>query len=86
MKKQQQPIDFFEFQTVWLKCVSAMDRLIMEKGYEALTSENICKYTGLTEKAIDAYFGSMDILLKMHDGIILLEQQFKTKYGNYLPE
>lgn len=50
MKRENPPISLSEFQAVWMKCLSAMDRIIIEKGYNALTSENICGYTGLTEK------------------------------------
>jgi len=79
MKKQEPPISFPEFQTVWLKCVSAMDLLVMEKGYDALTAENICKLTGLPVPAIEIYFGRLDVLLKMYDGISLLEQDHKIR-------
>jgi len=65
-----------------MKCLNAIDSIIMEKGYEALTAENICKSTGLTRKAIDTYFGNLQTLLKMHDEVIMLEQFLKIKFGN----
>ena len=82
MEKQQPTIKFSEFLIVWVKCVSVMDTLIMEDGYEALTVKNICQRSGLPESAIDTYFGGLEVLLKMHDGVILLDQAYKMRIGN----
>lgn len=86
MKKQKPAVSFLEFTDAWVKCVRAIDTLIMEKGYDALTAENICKRSGLTEDVINAYFGSLDTLLQMHDGLILWLEVFKTRMGNQQPE
>jgi len=75
-----------EFLKVWFRCKTAMDLLVMEKSYEELTLHNISQRTGLPESAIATYFQSLDTLLEMYDGTIVLEQALKIKFGQEKPE
>ncbi|WP_345949204.1 hypothetical protein ABDD95_20370 [Mucilaginibacter sp. PAMB04274] len=70
-----------EFFKVWHRFRIAIDLLVLEKGYEALTAPNLCKLAQLPESTILTYFGSFDILLRMHEHTIMLDQFLKLRSG-----
>ncbi|GAB2683609.1 hypothetical protein GCM10027037_00670 [Mucilaginibacter koreensis] len=80
-KKPAESIPMIEFVQVWHRFRIAIDLLVQEQGYEALTAPNLCKLAELPESAIFTYFGSLDILLRMHDHSVMLDQFLKLRSG-----
>jgi hypothetical protein len=81
METERPPVSFEEFLIVSLTCFSAMDILMMEKGYDALTLNNVSERTGITEERLLHCFQYFDVLLSMYDTKITLFQIAKLRDG-----
>lgn len=86
MNEQRPPVNYAEFTFAWIKCIKAMDSLIMEKGYDALTLDNICERSGLNPDDIETYFFGLPMLLQMHDSLTMLTKLLELHSGKIKPE
>lgn len=77
-KKPAASISITEFLQVWHRFKTAIDLLVLKNGYEALTASNLCKLTDLPESAIATYFGSLNMLLQMHEHDMVMNQFLKS--------
>ncbi len=70
-----------EFIQVWLRCISAMDLLVAEKGYAALTFQDISLHAAIPVTTLTNYFGNEKNLREMYDQLTVLNQTAKNKFG-----
>ncbi|MFD0795485.1 hypothetical protein ACFQZX_17820 [Mucilaginibacter litoreus] len=74
-------IDFKEFQKVSERFFSAMDQIVAQHGYEKLTPLNVSNQAKLPEESIQRYFNSFEMLCKMYDHYVVLNQQLRLASG-----
>lgn len=63
-----------EFNRTWLCCRKAMDLIILQNGYEALTFPNITTLTGIPETTLKKMFFSEKLLIEMYDQLTVMNQ------------
>jgi riboflavin synthase len=86
MKNFESKISFIDFQMTWLRCVSAMDKLVKENGCDSVTLLDISKAAELSEQTILSCFLSLDIFVQMYDNLIVFEQTIKLKLRDKYPQ
>jgi len=86
MKDSHEQITFSEFMTAARRLLTAIDLLVMEKGYDLVNEKTVSAKAGMPLKSIKIYFKSFDTLMQMHYDQVKLVQLMKVRLLNEKPE